>query len=67
MRLLKYFKLYWNNRFSYLLTAALGTTEPMAIAAAGSGPAEDCGFLWAIKIRNSHFFPMGSKAVGPMS
>jgi hypothetical protein len=30
----------------------------------GSGPAEDGGFLWVIKIRSAHFFRRGSKAVG---
>jgi hypothetical protein len=34
---------------------------------AGSGPAEDGGFLWVIKIRSAHFLWRGSKAVGPMS
>jgi hypothetical protein len=28
-------------------------TGPMGLAAAGSGPAEDGGFLWVIKIRSA--------------
>jgi hypothetical protein len=42
-------------------------TGPMGLAAAGSDPAEDAGFLWMIKIRSAHFLQRGSKAVGPMS
>jgi hypothetical protein len=42
-------------------------TGPMGLAAAGSGPTEDGGFLWVIKIRSAHFLQRGSKAVGPMS
>jgi hypothetical protein len=34
---------------------------------AGSGLAEDGGYLWMIKIRSAHFLRRGSKAVGPMS
>jgi hypothetical protein len=34
---------------------------------AGSGPAEVGGFLWAIKIRSTHFLRRGNKAVGPVS
>jgi hypothetical protein len=40
---------------------------PMELAAAGSGLAEDSGFLWVIKIRSTHFLWRGSKAIGPMS
>jgi hypothetical protein len=40
---------------------------PMGLAAAGSGPAEDSGFLWVIKIGSAHFLRRGSKAVGRMS
>jgi hypothetical protein len=40
---------------------------PMGLAAAGSGPAEDSGFLWVIKIHNAHFLQRGSKAIGPVS
>jgi hypothetical protein len=40
---------------------------PMGLAAAGSGPTEDRGFLWVIKNRSAHFLRRGSKAVGPMS
>jgi hypothetical protein len=40
---------------------------PMGLAAAGSGPAKDGGFLCVIKIRSAHFLRRGSKAVGPMS
>jgi hypothetical protein len=36
-------------------------------AAAGSGPAEDGGLLWVVKIRSAHFLRRGSKAVRPMS
>jgi hypothetical protein len=36
--------------------------EPMGLAAVGSGPAEDHGFLWVTKILRR-----GSKAVGPTS
>jgi hypothetical protein len=39
----------------------------MGLAAAGSGPAEDGGFLWAIKVCSAHFLRRGSKAVGSMS
>jgi hypothetical protein len=42
-------------------------TGPIGLAAAGSGPAEDGGFLWVIKIRSAHFLGRGSQAVGPMS
>jgi hypothetical protein len=34
---------------------------------AGSGPAKDSGFSWAIKIHSLHFLQRGSKAFGPMS
>jgi hypothetical protein len=51
--------------------AALGglavSVLAMGLTAAGSGPAEDGGFLWIIKIRSAHFLRRGSKAVGPMS
>jgi hypothetical protein len=40
---------------------------PTGLARAGSGPAEDDGYLWVIKIRSTHFLRRGSKAVGPMS
>jgi hypothetical protein len=43
------------------------TTGHIGLAAAGSGPVEDGGFLWVIKIRSAHFLQRGSKAVGPMS
>jgi hypothetical protein len=39
---------------------------PMGLAAAGSVPAEDGGFLWVIKIRSAHFLRSGNKATGPM-
>jgi hypothetical protein len=42
-------------------------TGPVGLATAGSGPAEDGGFLWVIKIRSIHFLRRGSKAIGPMS
>jgi hypothetical protein len=42
-------------------------TGPMGLAAAGSGPAENGGFLWVIKIRSAHFLWRGSKDVCPMS
>jgi hypothetical protein len=32
-----------------------------------SGPAEDGGFLWVIKIRSARYLRRGSKAVGPIS
>jgi hypothetical protein len=38
----------------------------MGLAAAGSEPAEDGGFLWVIKICITHFLQWGSKAVGPV-
>jgi hypothetical protein len=41
-------------------------TGPVGLAAAGSGPAEDGGFLWVIKIRSTHFLRRESKAVSPM-
>jgi hypothetical protein len=54
--------------------AALGCIEVSVLATgstghsvASSGPAEDGGFLWAIKIRSVHFLLRGSKAVGPTS
>jgi hypothetical protein len=34
---------------------------------AGSGPAEDGGFLWVIKNLSVHSLRRGSKAVGPRS
>jgi hypothetical protein len=49
------------------LVVSLFATGPTELAAAGSGPAKDGGFLWAIKIRSAHFLRRGSKAVGPMS
>jgi hypothetical protein len=49
------------------LVVCVLATGPMELAAAGSGPAEDGGFLWVIKIRSAHFLRTGSKAVGPMS
>jgi hypothetical protein len=39
----------------------------MGLAAAGSDPAEDGGFLWVVKIRSAHFHRTGSKAVGQIS
>jgi hypothetical protein len=42
-------------------------TGPTVLSVAGSGPAEDGGFLRAIKIPSAHFLRRGSKAVGPMS
>jgi hypothetical protein len=42
-------------------------TGPMGPSVAGSGPAEDGGFLRAMKIPSAHFLRRGSKAVGPMS
>jgi hypothetical protein len=39
----------------------------MVPTVAGSGLAENGGFLWVIKIRSAHFLRRGSKAVGPMS
>jgi hypothetical protein len=44
-----------------------GNHSPTGLAAAGSGAAEDNGFLWVIKIPSTHFLRRGSKAVGPMS
>jgi hypothetical protein len=41
-------------------------TGPTGLSIAGSGPVEDGGFLWVIKIRSAHFLRRGSKAVGPM-
>jgi hypothetical protein len=54
------------NYFHHSLVSVLatGTTGPKV---AGSGPAEDGGFLWAIKIPSAYFLRRGSKAVGPMS
>jgi hypothetical protein len=40
---------------------------PMGLAAAVSGPAENGGFLWVVKIRSAHFRRRGSKAIAPMS
>jgi hypothetical protein len=40
---------------------------PPGPSVAGSGPAEDGGFLRVIKIPSAHFLQRGSKAVGPMS
>jgi hypothetical protein len=40
---------------------------PMGLAAAGSGLAEDDGFLRVIKIHSPHFLRRSSKPVGPMS
>jgi hypothetical protein len=39
------------------------TTGPMGLSAAGSGPAEDGGLLWVIKIRSAHFLRRGSNVV----
>jgi hypothetical protein len=41
-------------------------TGPMGLAAATSGPAEDGGFLWAIKIRSAHFLPACKRSVESM-
>jgi hypothetical protein len=49
------------------LAVSVLATEPMGPAAAGSGPAEDGGFLRVIKIPSTHFLRRGNKAVGPMS
>jgi hypothetical protein len=49
------------------LVVSVLATGPMGLAAAGSGPAEDDGFLWVIKISSPHFLLRGSKAVGPIS
>jgi hypothetical protein len=49
------------------LAVSVLATGTMGLAAAGSGPAEDGGFLWVIKIRIAHFLWRGSKAVGPTS
>jgi hypothetical protein len=49
------------------LVVSVLATGHMGLAAAGSGPAEDGGFLWVIKIRVAHFLRRGSKAVGPTS
>jgi hypothetical protein len=51
-------------RRSRVTVLATGPTGPSAV---GSGPAEDGGFLWVIKIRSAHFLRRGSKAVGPMT
>jgi hypothetical protein len=57
--------------FSFSQTTRLGGLEVRVLVTghtlAGSGPAEDGGFLWVIKIRNAHFLRRGSKAVGRMS
>jgi hypothetical protein len=45
------------------MVSVLATGPP----AAGSGTAEDSGFLWVIKIHSEHFLWRGSKAVSPMS
>jgi hypothetical protein len=65
---------YTIYRCIYFNFAALGglvvsvlVTGPMRLAAAGSGPTVDGGFLWTIKIRNAHFLPRGSKGVCFMS
>jgi hypothetical protein len=42
-------------------------TGPTVPPVAGSGPAEDGGFLCVINIRSTHFLRRGSKAVGPVS
>jgi hypothetical protein len=50
------------------LVVSVLATGHVGLAAAGSGPAEDGGFLWVIKIRVAHFLQGGgSKAVGPTS
>jgi hypothetical protein len=49
------------------LVVSVFATGPLGLSVAGSGPAEDSGSLWAIKIRSAHFLRRGSKAVGPMS
>jgi hypothetical protein len=42
-------------------------TGPTGPTFASSGPAEDGGFLWVIKIRSVNFLRKESKAVSPMS
>jgi hypothetical protein len=39
---------------------------PLDIRFAGSNPADDNGFVRAIKIRRTTFFQRGSNPVGPM-
>jgi hypothetical protein len=46
-----------------LVVSMLSTRHSVA----GSGPAEDGGFLWVLKISSAHFPLRGSKGVGPMS
>jgi hypothetical protein len=52
--------------FAALVVSVLAT-GPTGLSVAGSGPAEDGGFLWVIKIRSTHFVWRGSKGVGPVS
>jgi hypothetical protein len=54
-----------NAALSGLVVSVLAT-GPMGHAVAGSGQAEDVGFLWVIKIRSAHCVRTGNKAVGPM-
>jgi hypothetical protein len=59
------------KNYRWIVFAALGGPVVRVLAlgptVAGSGPAEDGGFVWAIKIRSAPFLRRGSKAVGPMS
>jgi hypothetical protein len=48
------------------LVVSMLATGPMGLSVAGSGMAEDGGFLWVI-IRSVHFLRKWSKAFGPMS
>jgi hypothetical protein len=48
------------------LEVSVFASGPMGLAAAGSGLAEDDGFLWVIKIRRAHFLRRRNKAVSPM-
>jgi hypothetical protein len=57
----------------YKIMAALGglvvsvlAMGPRGLAAAGSGLAEDGGFLWEVKIHSMHFLWRGSKAISPI-
>jgi hypothetical protein len=56
-----YFRLCLCPVVSVLATGHTG------LSVAGSGPAEDGGFLWVIKIRSAHSMWRGKKADGPMS
>jgi hypothetical protein len=78
-----YFHKYHVNKcflYTFIICNCIGLKGPPSVvyslvslardprhAVADSGPAEDGGFIWAIKIRSAHFLWRGSKAVGPTS